>query len=410
MPGSIPLCKVVNGKLFWCDGTVQEADTEVAPGEALVNSANLADPGGPAWFDGVTNPATTIVLQITKMLTELGASAGAAKIGIAARSNWALGNGTANTATSIFTAVNKIIQDLAASTGSDLVGAAAQTVGASSVNVGTIYDQVTDLLALLDGLRTDHDALQAEVDTYTLQDAYDASVAAGPSEAVTPITIDADRIFNIHNFFWGQELTMRFGQVPPALEIRAARSAIRVYDNQFPPNTVGFRGPNDADASYDYVFPEGGLPGADALLQTNNAGVMSHRAVTDFALASQFASGSWTPVFSNESGAGIVPGDFTSISGHYIRVGQVVFFSFECLIDTTGWTTGTGQAIDLTLPVAGTISGSVAAATSFGLQTDWDSLFVRNAAGNTAMMIDFITPALLGIGRSLAVSGSYILV
>lgn len=400
LPGSIPICRVINGKLFWCDGTVQETGTTVAPGETIVNSANLAYPGGPAWLDGTTNPATTIVLQIDKMITELAATAGAAKLGIAARVPWALGNGTPNNASSIYAAVNKIIQDLTNSDGSDLIASAAQTVGSKSVNLGTIYDQITDILGLIDAIQTD-------VDGHTLQEAYDASVASGPVPALTPIDIVDDRAFHITNSYHGQTLAMRFGAAVPALEVRAFRSALRMWDDGA--LYIGFRAPSDVNASYDYVLPGGGLPVADSFLQTDNAGVMTHRAVSDFALASQFESGAWTPAFVSSISGGVDAGDFTNLLGHYQRVGSCVFFTLQCNVNTTGWSLSPAASdVVFTLPVAGTVSGTLTGVGQGIFTTNIEHVTPYALGGATALTLSFVLTA-TNASNLIKASGSYIL-
>lgn len=80
----IPICKVINNRLRFVDGTIVLPNTAVGLGGALANS--IAYGGGPAWLDGTTNPATTVENQLDKVVTDLSVQntktgSGAAKIG-----------------------------------------------------------------------------------------------------------------------------------------------------------------------------------------------------------------------------------------------------------------------------------------------------------------------------------------
>lgn len=80
---ALPICKVVNGALVFGTGIeipVGAAAAPLSPREA----ANITYAGGPAWADGTTNPATTIESQLDKIVSDLAASTGGAKIGGAA--------------------------------------------------------------------------------------------------------------------------------------------------------------------------------------------------------------------------------------------------------------------------------------------------------------------------------------
>lgn len=91
-------------------GQVEEAIQILADAiEAVESATGVAYGGGPAWHDGTTNPATTIEAQL-----------------------------------------DKIVSDLVANAGSDRIGSAAQTVGPISVAVGSIKDQLGEVLAELD--------------------------------------------------------------------------------------------------------------------------------------------------------------------------------------------------------------------------------------------------------------------
>lgn len=79
-------------------------------------NGGIAYGGGGAWADGTTNPATTVELQLDKVITDLATGAGAAKIAAAAGTAWA--DGTTNPAERLDQRVDSIITDLAGVTGS----------------------------------------------------------------------------------------------------------------------------------------------------------------------------------------------------------------------------------------------------------------------------------------------------
>jgi len=67
--------------------------------------------GGDTWKDGTANPATTVKAQLDKLIGDLAADAGAARVGAGARPNWLDGR-TNPAGVSLFAALNKIITDL----------------------------------------------------------------------------------------------------------------------------------------------------------------------------------------------------------------------------------------------------------------------------------------------------------
>lgn len=82
--GALPICKVINDKLWFVGGTVVKKGTPVGLGGSV--AANVAYAGGPAWLDGTTNPATTVEVQLDKVITDLvkqdsATNSGADKIG-----------------------------------------------------------------------------------------------------------------------------------------------------------------------------------------------------------------------------------------------------------------------------------------------------------------------------------------
>jgi hypothetical protein len=105
--------------------------------------------GGGNWKDGTTNPATTVEAQLDKIVSDLVADAGAARIGSAARTAW-LGGRTNPTGVSVFAAIDKIITDLAETTaaddGAERVGAAATAGSPTSLAAGSVRSQLDALL------------------------------------------------------------------------------------------------------------------------------------------------------------------------------------------------------------------------------------------------------------------------
>jgi len=78
-------------------------------------NAGIGYAGGGAWADGTTNPATTVELQLDKIIADLATGAGSAKIAIAAGTAWA--DGTTNPAEQLGQRVESIVADLATGAG-----------------------------------------------------------------------------------------------------------------------------------------------------------------------------------------------------------------------------------------------------------------------------------------------------
>lgn len=111
----------------------------------------------------------------------------------------------------------------------------------------------------------------------------------------------------------------------------------------------------------------------------------------------------WTPTVSAVTGTNVDIGDFTSMSGGFILVGSTVMFSFEGTVNTTGWTSGTAT---IDLPHTGTLVGSVRAVVTCYAPANFTELYLTNAAGNTAMRLNF-TAAVPGPNMFIYASGSY---
>jgi len=100
--------------------------------------------GGGAWKDGTANPATTVKAQLDKLVGDLAADAGAARIGASARPNWLDGH-TNPAGVSLLAALNKIITDLSDQTdgadGAARIGAQA----AGKLAAGSVRSQLNAL-------------------------------------------------------------------------------------------------------------------------------------------------------------------------------------------------------------------------------------------------------------------------
>lgn len=118
---------------------VLKDDLEANGGAALIGYN-----GGPAWFDGTTNPAATTEAQLDKIVTDLGGAGGAAKVGYAGGTTWA--NGNTNPATSVELQLDKVVADLAStSQGTARVGGAQISGASSNITAGTLFTQLTAL-------------------------------------------------------------------------------------------------------------------------------------------------------------------------------------------------------------------------------------------------------------------------
>lgn len=106
----------------------------------------IAYAGGDAWKDGTANPPATVQAQLDKLVKDLTADAGAARIGAGARPNWL--DGLANPAgVSVLAALGKIITDLADQT-ANADGAARIGAGKSgTLPQGSVRSQLDALNA-----------------------------------------------------------------------------------------------------------------------------------------------------------------------------------------------------------------------------------------------------------------------
>lgn len=112
----------------------------------------------PTWLNGATLDGATAVDDVQEAIAaimsdlalELTGNSGAHRVGKYQTGAWH--DGTVIGSSSISFQIDAIISNLAATSGKgglDKIGAAAQSSGAESVSVGSIYDQITELLAAI---------------------------------------------------------------------------------------------------------------------------------------------------------------------------------------------------------------------------------------------------------------------
>jgi hypothetical protein len=92
------------------------AHINLATGSHAASAISYAGSGN--WKDATTVSGATVEAAIDEVVSDLAADAGAARVGIAARSSW-LGGRTNPAGVSIFDAIEKVITDLAVQTASD---------------------------------------------------------------------------------------------------------------------------------------------------------------------------------------------------------------------------------------------------------------------------------------------------
>lgn len=113
------------------------------------------------------------------------------------------------------------------------------------------------------------------------------------------------------------------------------------------------------------------------------------------------ADAAWTPVVSGVTGTGRATGDFTSLSGHYIRVGNTLVFTIAMVVDTTGWS-GPGT-VTFTPPV-GTVSGNAKGTLSLDSPSIIDTFSLLQFG--TGLSLNMTAGATTGAGQGIAISGS----
>lgn len=131
----------------WADGTTNPATTVELQLDKIITDLSgsggaikIGANSGPNWADGVTNPAATVEARLDKIITDLAANSGAIKIGANTGPNWA--DGTTNPAASVEARLDKIVTDLAGATGS---GKVQGVVVGTDLAVGTVQAQLADL-------------------------------------------------------------------------------------------------------------------------------------------------------------------------------------------------------------------------------------------------------------------------
>jgi hypothetical protein len=75
---ALPICKVVNGRLTFGTGCELPAGSVAA--DLAGSAADISYGGGGNWADGTTNPATTVEVQLDKIITDLAGATGTGKV------------------------------------------------------------------------------------------------------------------------------------------------------------------------------------------------------------------------------------------------------------------------------------------------------------------------------------------
>lgn len=115
----------------------------------------------------------------------------------------------------------------------------------------------------------------------------------------------------------------------------------------------------------------------------------------------QGASGVWTPAVSGVTGTGVVSGDFTSLTGHYIRLGNVLLFTIELIADTTGWSGACSVEFD---PPVGTASGNARGTVTLESPATVDTFALLRFGSGLA--INMTPGSSKGPGQGILASGS----
>lgn len=114
------------------------------------------------------------------------------------------------------------------------------------------------------------------------------------------------------------------------------------------------------------------------------------------------ASGPWAPAIASVSGTGPVSGDFTSMAGHYVRLGNTVMFTIYFVVDTTGWSGPCTVEFD---PPVGTTSGNARGTVTLESPSDATDSFALLRFG-TGLRIAMTPGAGAGVGQGIHASGS----
>jgi hypothetical protein len=149
-----PLSLVAGSVKSQVDALLGYLDAHIASGPAHAAGV-ISYAGGGTWADGTPNPATTVEVQLDKLISDLAAATGAPKVGAAATAGTptSLPAGTVKSQVdALLAAVNArvVSTDLASQAlpGAGLVGADAVSGTPDSLSAGTVDAQLATLLAV----------------------------------------------------------------------------------------------------------------------------------------------------------------------------------------------------------------------------------------------------------------------
>lgn len=128
-----------------------------------------------------------------------------------------------------------------------------------------------------------------------------------------------------------------------------------------------------------------------ALIQTSGVGGEKH-----------LNDGLWTPVVKAVTGTNVDIADFTTLVGHWSRVGEIVTFAFHATVDTTSWSGTATFSVDL--PVSGTLTRFTAVVTTTQVCESTNS---ADAGGADAIFTLNGALGSVGTGRKVSVVGQY---
>lgn len=143
----------------------------------------------------------------------------------------------------------------------------------------------------------------------------------------------------------------------------------------------------------------GGLFTAESDAQFDGDLTVAKSSVVFASAGGGIADGTWTPSVSGVTGNGRDDGDFTALTGHYIRVGNTVMFTIEMVVDTTGWSGAGSVEFD---PPIGTASGDATGVVT--LESEGTDYFALLTFG-TGLSIRLTGGSSLGSGRGVKAQG-----
>lgn len=117
----------------------------------------------------------------------------------------------------------------------------------------------------------------------------------------------------------------------------------------------------------------------------------------------ELSDGTWTPVVKAVTGTSVDIGDFTTLTGTWSRVGEIVTFALRGTVDTSSW--GATATFTIDMPVTGTLTRFYATVT-----TTQNCDYAIAAAGGGSYDAEFTLEGVtgpLGVSRYFTAVGQY---